>query len=105
MQPQGHVQVLSNMLDYGMNPQQALDAPRFQIDGGDATKGDVLLEEGIPSDILQKLAAMGHRSPSLVRGWEKRTVFGIGQIICRDAKTGVLTAGSDPRHDGCAAGY
>jgi gamma-glutamyltranspeptidase / glutathione hydrolase len=105
MQPQGHVQVLSNMIDYHMNPQTALDAPRFQIDGGDANAGVILLEEGISEEVVKALSSMGHNSPRLIKGWGPRTSFGIGQIIQRDAQTGVLCAGSDPRHDGCAAGY
>ena len=59
MQPQGHVQVVTNMIDYGMGPQDALDAPRFCILDGTAG-GKVSLEEGIPVDTMATLARMGH---------------------------------------------
>jgi len=105
MQPQGHVQVLSALVDDDETPQAALDRPRFCITGlGSPSLGDdivgVSLEEGIPAFTLAALQEMGH-SASLVSGME-RAVFGRGQIILRDAATGVLTGGSDPRADGCA---
>ncbi|KAJ6649887.1 Glutathione hydrolase-like YwrD proenzyme [Pseudolycoriella hygida] len=103
MQPQGHLQVISNMIDFGMNPQEALDAPRVQIDGGKVT-GRVLLEDGISEETAQILGQMGHKEPTVERGWN-RTDFGTGQIIVRNPKTGVLCAGSDPRNDGHAIGW
>jgi gamma-glutamyltranspeptidase / glutathione hydrolase len=102
MQPQGHVQVLSAMLDDGLDPQAALDRCRFCIVAGEAS-GVVGLEEGINDQILHDLAVMGH-DVDPVQGYE-RSLFGRGQIILRDPKTGVLCAGSDPRADGCAFGY
>jgi gamma-glutamyltranspeptidase / glutathione hydrolase len=99
MQPQGHMQVLSALVDDGLNPQQALDRPRFCIDDGTAG-GKVALEEGIPEIVFQQLEEMGH-TLFPVSGQE-RALFGRGQVILRDSQTGVLQAGSDPRADGCA---
>jgi len=102
MQPQGHVQVVTNMVDYGMGPQDALDAPRFCIQDG-TSGGKVSLEEGISVETMASLARMGHEVVP-VAGYH-RGAFGKGQIILRDQKTGVLTAGSDPRGDGQALGW
>lgn len=99
MQPQGHVQVVTALLDHGLNPQAALDLPRFCIDP-DKEEGITALEEGIPAASLSKLADYGHPIHSIV-GME-RSLFGRGQMIRRDPDTGVLEAGSDPRADGCA---
>ncbi len=99
MQPQGHVQVLSALVDAGLDPQSALDLPRFCIDVEEAG-GRVALEEGMPSDMISGLEKMGHPVYS-VHGFD-RSLFGRGQVILRDAETGVLVAGSDPRADGCA---
>jgi gamma-glutamyltranspeptidase/glutathione hydrolase len=105
MQPQGHVQVISNMIDFGMDPQQALDSPRFCIEGGDALGGTLLIEEGIDPEAVTTLQKLGHNHAVLVRGWNDRSVFGRGQIIRRDTVTGVLAAGCDPRSDGQAIGW
>jgi len=102
MQPQGHVQVVVNTVDYGMNPQEALDAPRFCILDG-TSGGKVHLEDGISVQVMSRLAVMGHEVVP-ASGW-RRILFGKGQIIHRDPETGVLTAGSDPRGDGCAVGW
>lgn len=102
MQPQGHVQVVSNMIDYGMGPQDALDAPRFCILDGTAG-GKVSLEEGIPVETMAALARMGHEVIPVAGA--NRIIFGKGQIIHRNHKTGALTAGSDPRGDGQALGW
>jgi gamma-glutamyltranspeptidase/glutathione hydrolase len=99
MQPQGHVQVLSALVDAGLDPQSALDLPRFCIDV-ESSGGRVALEEGMPPDVISGLEKMGHPVYS-VSGFE-RSLFGRGQVILRDAETGVLVAGSDPRADGCA---
>ncbi len=99
MQPQGHVQVLSALVDDGLDPQSALDLPRFCIDVDEAG-GDVAIEEGIPAETMSQLERMGH-PVYRVSGYE-RALFGRGQVILRDAETGVLRAGSDPRADGCA---
>ncbi|HUH96073.1 MAG TPA: gamma-glutamyltransferase family protein [Anaerolineales bacterium] len=100
MQPQGHVQVFTAMADSGLNPQAALELPRFCIEDGTAS-GALALEEGIPDVLALDLAERGHRVKK-VAGWE-RALFGRGQIILRDPARGVLTGGSDPRADGCAA--
>ena len=99
MQPQGHVQVLSALVDNGLDPQSALDLPRFCIDV-EQSGGRVALEEGIPANVFSKLKDMGHSVYSV--GGYDRSLFGRGQVILRDAATGVLCAGSDPRADGCA---
>jgi gamma-glutamyltranspeptidase/glutathione hydrolase len=99
MQPQGHVQVLSALHDAGLDPQSALDLPRFCIDV-EESGGRVAIEEGMPQEIYSALEAMGHPVYS-VSGYE-RALFGRGQVILRDPETGVLCAGSDPRADGCA---
>ncbi len=99
MQPQGHLQVVIALLDDGLDPQAALDRPRFCIEDG-APGGSVALEEGIPSSSLNELSQMGHSVYS-VSGYEK-ALFGRGQIILRQPENGVLWAGSDPRADGCA---
>lgn len=99
MQPQGHVQVLSALVDAGLDPQAALDLPRFCLDVEESS-GRVALEEGMPPDVTSALEEMGHPVYS-VSGFD-RALFGRGQVILRDAETGVLAAGSDPRADGCA---
>lgn len=101
MQPQGHVQVLSALVDdaAALDPQSALDLPRICIDV-EQSGGRVALEEGIPSEVISDLEKMGHPI-YLVKGYD-RSIFGRGQVILRDAETGVLCAGSDPRADGCA---
>jgi gamma-glutamyltranspeptidase/glutathione hydrolase len=102
MQPQGHMQVIVALADDGLNPQEALDRPRFCIEDGTAG-GQVALEEGIPAKTMIQLEEMGHALHSV--GGYTRALFGRGQIICRDTETGVLCGGSDPRADGCAMGW
>jgi gamma-glutamyltranspeptidase / glutathione hydrolase len=99
MQPQGHVQVTVAMVTDGLDPQSALDRPRFCIEGN-RTGPAVALEEGIPLETLTALQAMGHDA-LMVRGMA-RSLFGRGQIIRRDPLTKVLCGGSDPRADGMA---
>ena len=98
-QPQGNLQVLVNMIDFGLDPQQALNALRFSVQ----LEGGVAVEEGLPRDTAQELAARGHEIIP-VGGYE-RPLFGGGQIIARDPETGVLWGGSEPRKDGCAIGW
>jgi len=98
MQPQGHVQVFLRLAE-GMNPQSALDLPRFCITDGTAG-GQVALEQGIPEKTIADLERRGH-DVQRVGGYE-RALFGRGQVILRDEQTGMLTGGSDPRADGCA---
>lgn len=102
MQPQGHLQVVTALVDDGLDPQAALDRPRFCLVGGEAS-GVVALEEGIPFQELSNLVDMSH-TVAPVSGYG-REIFGRGQVILRDAETGVLYAGSDPRADGCAMTY
>ncbi len=100
MQPQGHLQVVSNLVDHGMNPQAALDAPRFRVD--ERGRLPVSIETGVPLKTRKALAAMGHD----VRPETTFTPsFGSGDIIARDLETGVLWGASDPRKDGCALGF
>jgi gamma-glutamyltranspeptidase/glutathione hydrolase len=101
MQPQGHVQVLSALVDDGLDPQSALDQPRFCIDV-EESGGQVAIEEGTPQKTFEGLQKMGH-PVAWVSGYD-RALFGRGQVILRDAETGVLCGGSDPRADGCAMG-
>lgn len=101
MQPQGHVQVFSALTDSGLDPQSALDLPRFCIEDGTAG-GVVGLEDGIPEATMADLAARGHPVQKIV-GWE-RALFGRGQVILREPATGLLVGGSDPRADGEAIG-
>jgi gamma-glutamyltranspeptidase/glutathione hydrolase len=102
MQPQGHLQVVVAQVDDGLDPQAALDRPRFCIDSGTAG-GQVLLEAGLPEALVEGLAARGHPLRPGVEGY-RRAGFGRGQIIRREAD-GVLWGGSDPRADGCALGW
>jgi gamma-glutamyltranspeptidase/glutathione hydrolase len=96
MQPQGHVQVLSNMVDFGMNIQEAIEAPRFRVLGG----REVAVELGVPDAVLDELSQRGH---AVVRGGGYEG-FGGGQGIVR-LPGDVYMAGSDHRRDGCAAGF
>ncbi len=110
MQPQGHLQVLSNLVDLGHNPQQALDTPRFCIDvnnqggvGAQDPGGTVLIEEGFSFLEAAELHKKGHRV--LPVSGRSRSVFGGGQVIMRDPDSGILMGGSDPRKDGCVIGW
>jgi gamma-glutamyltranspeptidase/glutathione hydrolase len=102
MQPQGHMQVVVGMIDDGLDPQAALNRPRFCIDSASAG-GKVHLERGIPRATLAELAKRRHPLQPDVSGYA-RALFGRGQIIRREPD-GVLWGGSDPRADGCAMGY
>jgi len=95
MQPQGHTQVLSNIIDFGMNVQQAGEAPRFRH----FSEGAVAFESGVDIDVLQALIQKGHRPMT------RMAVYGGYQAIEIDWENGVLIGGSDPRKDGCALGY
>ncbi len=96
MQPQGHIQVVTSTLDYGLNPQAALDAPRWRVTGG----LNVELELGTPEHVMRGLAARGHQVTVPL----PHAGFGRGQIIWR-LDEGVLVAGSDKRADGAAVGW
>jgi len=99
MQPQGHLQVASALIDDKADPQRALDRPRFVIKGGNAS-GGIGLEDGIPQDVIAQLSKMGHTVEE-ISGYA-RSIFGRGQVIIQDDESGVLWGGSDPRADGCA---
>ena len=102
MQPQGHFQVISAMLDDDLNPQAALDRPRWNINDGQPD-GKLLVEDGIPVKTMARLAEMGHDIVPV--SGRKRGIFGRGQIILRDPYTGVLFGGTEPRADGVVASY
>jgi gamma-glutamyltranspeptidase/glutathione hydrolase len=106
MQPQGQVQVLCNLIDFGMNVQAAGEAPRIEHEGsatptGRPAKGVGVAkaEPGIPEEVLAELRRRGHAVERVARNG------GGFQGILIDPKTGVLQGGSDARKDGCAAGY
>ncbi len=101
MQPQGHVQVVVNMIDDGLDPQAALDRPRFCLSEA-SPSSRVQLEEGLPAATLQALSRMGHTVVPV--SGDARSIFGRGQIIRREPD-GVLWGGSDPRADGLAIGF
>jgi gamma-glutamyltranspeptidase/glutathione hydrolase len=93
-QPTGQTHVLTNILDYGCDLQEAIDMPR-----GLHYEGVYQLEDGVPSDVVRGLQKIGHKTTSIVGP------LGGGQAIWIDWDEGTLTGGSDPRKDGCALGY
>jgi gamma-glutamyltranspeptidase / glutathione hydrolase len=95
MQPQGQVQVISNLIDFDMDPQSALDAPRFRVLEDCA----IALEEGFANSVVRELESLGHR----IKANTTEEEFGGGQVILIDDET--LYGGSDKRKDGCAIGY
>ncbi|MBK8915749.1 MAG: gamma-glutamyltransferase family protein [Phycisphaerales bacterium] len=106
MQPQGHVQVICNLVDFGMNLQQAGDAPRFHHSGSSEPTGFEMhdggllrLESGIGERVRKELAARGHR---LDAGGGS---FGGYQAVAWDADRDVLIGASESRKDGAAMGY
>jgi gamma-glutamyltranspeptidase/glutathione hydrolase len=107
MQPQGHVQVLVNMLDFGMDVQQAGEAPRVEHAGsatptglkGEPNGGTVQVELGLAEEVAQGLKRRGHFVVLTKRNG------GGYQGIWIDPKTGVLHGGTEARKDGAAVGY
>ncbi|WP_420416856.1 gamma-glutamyltransferase [Pacificispira sp.] len=95
-QAMGQAQFMSRHFDYGLDIQEAMDAPRFMPD---PFNGEVEMEATVPDAIQQDLRARGHR---LVK---PRAPVGGSQAIEIDWQRNLLTAGSDPRKDGCAIGY
>ncbi|MBI4366894.1 MAG: gamma-glutamyltransferase [Deltaproteobacteria bacterium] len=93
-QPMGHVQIVLNMLDYGMDVQQAIDAPRFFFEGE-----QTVVEHGTPPATIEGLKQRGHRVAMADQPW------GGAQTIKIDWDRGVLIGGSEPRKDGLALGY
>ena len=106
MQPQGHVQVLCNIIDFGMGIQEAGDAPRIRHDGSSQPTGEVMrdggivcYESGILPEVIRDLLARGHRVAKDTGG------YGGYQGIWWDRENDVLIGGSESRKDGCAIGY
>lgn len=97
MQPQGHLQVIMNTIDFQLNPQAALDAPRWKWVEGRTIE----LEHSVPHHIAQGLADRGHDVRIAVEPYS----FGRGQIIWRDPNTGVLVGGTEHRTDGMVAAW
>ena len=98
-QAQGQIQALVNMIDFELDPQKALNAPRFSYR---PVEGVVGLEPMVPEQTVTALSQRGHR----VEVHESHPLFfGGGQVIQRNPETGVLFGGSEPRNDGCAIGW
>lgn len=107
MQPQGHAQVIVNLVDFGMNLQEAGDAIRFHHTGSTEPTGTVMtdggvlhIEDGLPPEVLAELKRRGHRIESEAVG-----AYGGYQAIWRDPRTGVYSGATEKRKDGCALGY
>ena len=107
MQPQGHVQVLVNMIDFGMDPQAAGDSPRARHSGSQTPTGDamaadggtVAVESGVDDDVVKNLLRRGHKVRREVGA------FGGYQAILIDHQHGTLIGGTESRKDGAAVGY
>jgi gamma-glutamyltranspeptidase/glutathione hydrolase len=99
-QAQAHAQFVSNVVDFGLNIQAALDAPRFSKDTFEGR--DVNLESRIPESVRAELAALGHQV--LVRGAFSSVRMGCGQAVAWDPELRMLLAASDARKDGAAVG-
>ena len=93
-QPMGHVQIMTNMLDYGMDVQEAIDCPRFFFEGE-----ETVVETGTPAATIAGLKSRGHKVVIAPSPW------GGAQTVKIDWDRGVLIGGSEPRKDGCALGY
>ena len=109
MQPQGQVQVLLNLIERGMNLQEAIDAPRVRTLGGLR----ISAEQTFASELIDRLAVLGHQ---IIPGEEApadwlqphefaRSFKGSAQAVAIDPKLGALCGASDPRLDGVAIGY
>ena len=101
MQPQGHLQVITNMVDFGMDSQAALDALRFQVAGD-----ELWLEGDVDNAVVAELHRRGHRV-NVMHGPQRGGSGGMGggQIVSRNPETGVISGGSEPRKDGAAVGW
>jgi len=107
MQPQGHAQIVVNLVDFGMNLQEAGDAIRFHHSGSTEPTGQMMehggvlhIEDGLPPAVLDELKRRGH-----VLATESVGAYGGYQAIRRDVKTGYYAGATEKRKDGCAAGY
>lgn len=105
-QPQGHVQIVVNLVDFGMNLQEAGDAPRFVHRGSSQPTGTVMddggvlhLETGLPWEVIRGLIRRGHDVAPTIG------IYGGYQAVCRDPETGVLSGATESRKDGVALGY
>ncbi len=108
MQPQGHVQIITNIIDFGLNVQEAGDAARWRHSGSSSETGEagavagrgvINVESGVPQSVRDALEALGHVVEEGDGG------FGGYQAILRDAESGVLHGASEMRKDGAAQGY
>jgi gamma-glutamyltranspeptidase / glutathione hydrolase len=97
-QPLAHAQFVSNFVDYGMNIQAALEAPRFTVTDK-YPSCDIVIESRVPPDVLQALRQKGH---NLIVRAEYTARMGRGQVVVHNSKTGMNSAASDPRADGMA---
>jgi gamma-glutamyltranspeptidase/glutathione hydrolase len=97
-QAQGHFQVLVNMIDFGLDPQAALDAPRFRTSLDEGT----YVEDLAPDEVAPELRRRGY---DVTIGTPNAIFFGGGQVIERSPDTGALRGGSEPRNDGFALGW
>lgn len=97
-QTQSLLQIVHNVIVFGMTPQQAIEAPRFRSSGGLS----VSIEDRVPADVLAGLEALGHEL-TVIEGWT--ATFGGAQMIVYDPVTGVLTAAADPRREAYALAY
>jgi gamma-glutamyltranspeptidase/glutathione hydrolase len=96
-QPLAHAQFVSNVVDYGMNLQEAMETPRFTKLAPEGN--DVIIESRVPAATRDALTAMGHE---ITLGREYTQLMGRGQAILHDASTATNYAASDPRADGAA---
>jgi len=106
MQPQGHVQILVNLIDFGMNLQEAGDAARYYHGGSSEPTGTrmtdggrLYLESGVPDEIRRELVRRGHRLGETIGR------YGGYQAVARNPDTGVYSGATESRKDGCALGY
>lgn len=90
----GHAHLLSNLIDFGLDPQAAIDLPRVFFEGEQTA-----LERGVPDRTAARLSEIGHDV------FRRQMPLGGGQMVMMDRERGVLIGGSDPRKDGCAIGY
>ena len=97
MQPQGHLQVISRLIDFHQNPQAALDAPRWQV----TREKKLALEPGFSQAICDELQRRGHE---IIRAEKQTVLFGGGQIIYR-MPNGLYCGASDLRRDGQVVGF
>jgi gamma-glutamyltranspeptidase/glutathione hydrolase len=104
VQPQVHLQVLTNVVDFHMDAQRALDAPRWAMGGmaHDDVADDLNLEAPLAEAATARLEALGHR---VVRNPSWSDDFGHAHAIRVHQDSGVLEAGADPRSDGAAVGW